>query len=144
MRNAVMPKQDYSNVCEKIRELTDSTDVVKSGELPDKVAEVYEAGKQAEYDAFWDAYQNYGKLRYYKMLFAGNGWNKDTFKPKYDIIDTNGQAVFQESLIYVDLREHLNNLGVRLDTSGAKTLSYYFYSSKFSALPEIVALPPPS
>ena len=42
-----------------------------------------EAGKKAEYDRFWDAYQDYGNRSEYSMLFAGYGWTKETFKPKY-------------------------------------------------------------
>lgn len=44
-----------------------------------------EQGKQAEYDAFWDAYQQNGTRIDYGGGFAGRGWNKDTFKPKYNI-----------------------------------------------------------
>jgi hypothetical protein len=40
-------------------------------------------GEKAEYDRFWDAYQDYGNRSEYGMLFAGYGWTKETFKPKY-------------------------------------------------------------
>lgn len=135
--HAVMPFQDYVDACEAIREITGSINVIKSGEMASGVNEVYEAGKKAEYDEFWDSYQDYGTRRYYKNAFSGNCWNEHTFRPKYDIIDTSGQNVFQESLINVDLREHLNNLGIKLDTSGVKHMTYYFYASRFTALPEI-------
>ena len=41
--------------------------------------EVYAAGKQAEYDAFWDAYQSNGERASYENAFSGRGWNDITF-----------------------------------------------------------------
>lgn len=46
---------------------------------------VYEAGKKAEYDAFWDSYQNNGNRKNYRGAF-GVGFTPETFKPKYPII----------------------------------------------------------
>ena len=51
--------------------------------IAENVPKVYEAGKQAAYDAFWDAYQQNGKLTVYEGAFAGRGWTEETFKPKY-------------------------------------------------------------
>ena len=58
--------------------------------------EVYEAGKQAEYDAFWDNFQDYGNRTTYSSAF-GAGWNAANFKPKYLIKPTgnHGQYLFQ-------------------------------------------------
>lgn len=49
---------------------------------------VFEAGKQAEYDAFWDKYQLNGNRDVYEAAFAGLGWNDETFNPKYPIVVT--------------------------------------------------------
>lgn len=46
---------------------------------------VYEAGKKAEYDAFWDAYQDYGNRTNYSHAFGGGGWTKNTIHIKYPI-----------------------------------------------------------
>lgn len=51
-------------------------------EIPEKVDEVYlygteegyESGKKSQYDAFWDAYQNYGKRNQYVCAFSYGGW----------------------------------------------------------------------
>lgn len=51
-------------------------------------SEAYEKGKQAEYDAFWDAYQLNGNRGIYEAAFAGQGWNDKTFNPKYPIVVT--------------------------------------------------------
>lgn len=52
--------------------------------------EVYEVGisdgKQAEYDAFWDTFQNYGNPTRYHYAFCDSKWNDTNFKPKYDIV----------------------------------------------------------
>ena len=46
----------------------------------------YEAGKKAEYDRFWDNFQNYGNRNVYTQAFMQNSWNDETFKPKYPFI----------------------------------------------------------
>lgn len=51
--------------------------------------EVFEDGKQAEYDAFWDNFQQNGNRTAYSSAF-GSGWNAEIFKPKY-IIRPSGQ-----------------------------------------------------
>ena len=130
-------KEKMTAIADSIRNKTGSAESLTLDDMPEGINEVYEVGKEKEWSDFWDSYQDYGKRRYYKNAFSGNCWNERTFLPKYDIIDTSGQNTFQESLIYVDLREHLNNLGVKLDTSGVKYMTYYFYSSQFTALPEI-------
>ena len=40
-------------------------------------------GKQAEYDAFWNSYQDNGKRLCGIYLFAGYGWNSENYKPKW-------------------------------------------------------------
>ncbi len=46
-KHAVMPLVDYVNACNAMREKTGTTDVIKSGDIPDKVAEVYNKGQLA-------------------------------------------------------------------------------------------------
>ena len=49
-----------------------------------------EAGMQAEYDRFWDDFQQNGNRKSYMYAFTGDGWTIETLKPKYPIapIDT--------------------------------------------------------
>ena len=50
--------------------------------------EWYERGKQDEYDALWDNFQVNGTRTNYKYAWAygkSKVWNKENFKPKYDI-----------------------------------------------------------
>ena len=53
---------------------------------------VFDAGKKAEYDAFWDVYQTNGTTAHYAYKFAGLGWTDKTFKPKYDFGDMDTAA----------------------------------------------------
>ncbi|MBQ9757173.1 MAG: hypothetical protein IJW15_01990 [Clostridia bacterium] len=48
----------------------------------------YANGKKAQYDEFWDNYQDNGERGIYMYAFAGGGWSKDTFKPKYKVVPT--------------------------------------------------------
>lgn len=108
----------------------------------------FEAGKKAEYDAFWDAIQDNGKRSYYKYAFSGYSWNEKTFYPKYDIRPTSSvPAMFQEMWVNIDkgyhpfsLTERLKECGVVLDfsqmpsSSGASTV---FYASAFTEITNI-------
>ncbi len=128
-KNAIMPLTDYENVCNTIREKTGSSDLIKSGELTEKINEVFEKGKQAEHSDFWDKYQNNGKRTNYDGVFFGKGWTEDTFKPKYDIVPTSIGHMFRGSNLNCDLVEHLENLGVTLDFSKSNLFYYTFYDA---------------
>lgn len=83
---AVMPMSDYTDLCDTIKEKTGATsNHIKSGELPTKIGEVYEAGQKSEYDRFWDKYQYNGNPMGYTYAFAGARWMDDTYNPKYEI-----------------------------------------------------------
>lgn len=61
--------------------------------------EGYEAGQKAEYDRFWDNYQNYGNSKSYRGAFSGQGWTAETFKPKYTpirLVGGGGVRMFWE------------------------------------------------
>ena len=52
----------------------------------ENVAKVYDAGKKAEYDAFWDSFQSNGNRTNYHTAFARTNWkNGTTYAPKYPI-----------------------------------------------------------
>ena len=52
--------------------------------IADNQQAVFDAGKKAEYDAFWDVYQSNGQPRNYSNRFAM--WDETIYKPKYPII----------------------------------------------------------
>ncbi len=83
---AVMPMSDYTDACDVIQDRTGASSVqVLSGELSAKICEVYDKGRQAEYDEFWDKYQAKGTPIVYTYAFAGARWNDVTYNPKYEI-----------------------------------------------------------
>lgn len=97
--------------------------------------EVYEAGKQAEYDAFWDNFQAKGARNEYIGCFGGKTWDATTLKPKYDIINAaNLSYAFYSNAMAVDLVEYLNNIGRKIEwtTSNKANLNSVFQYSKFT------------
>lgn len=67
-------------------------DTLISGEGDGSYNEGYADGQQAEYDRFWDAYQQNGNRTNYKYSFAR--WTDETFKPKYPIKVEDGNYMF--------------------------------------------------
>lgn len=45
----------------------------------------FDEGKKAEYDRFWNAYQQNGARRNYIQIFSGVAWDDNTYNPKYEI-----------------------------------------------------------
>lgn len=98
---------------------------------------VFDAGKQAEYDYFWDNFQINGERTDYQEAFAYAYWNNNIFKPKYDLVLTNGTSMFYYNKEITNIKASLENCGVVLDTSGATTLANMFYRAKSEEIPTI-------
>ena len=135
---AVMPINDYVETCDTIRAKTGEISVIKSGELASKVNEVYEAGKKAEYDTFWDTYQNKNGGQY-GYAFYGNGWRKEIFRPKHDMYPTSAGYMFayqnDPQIVPYDLVEHLADLGVTLSFENCTNVTNIFnYNYSFSRI----------
>ena len=94
--------------------------------------EVFDAGKKAEYDRFWDSYQQNGKKKTYQGAFAGHGWNNENLKPKYNLNNgiTNAAFMFYSSAFVGDLAQHLEDLGITLDTSKATNMASFANSAQ--------------
>ncbi len=113
---------------------TDLTEAVNG--LKDKQ---FEAGQKAEYDAFWDEYQQNGQTNSYNGAFAGTRWTANTLNPKYDVKPYWAQQMFWSNYMIIDLAEHFARIGKKLDFSGAASMSACFSYSKFTRLGEIDA-----
>ena len=104
---------------------------------------VYEAGKKSEYDAFWDAFQNYGNMKNYNSAFRNvdyidyDSWRKETLRPKYDIIPTSTDRTFYKVKGITDLGEHFRELGRKLDFSKSTSLFNCFCYGSWVKLPII-------
>ena len=98
---------------------------------------VYEAGKQAQYDKFWDALQENGKRTIYNRGFSSTTWNDKTFFPKYDIKPSYGIVGTFLEFGVTDLEARLRDCGIVLDTSNNANYSQTFAAAKCTILPEI-------
>lgn len=97
---------------------------------------LFDNGRQAEYNEFWDKYQNFGGRDDYSMAFGGVGWNNKTFRPKYDIIGYNFSNIFNGCGI-TNLKECLNSCGIIFDTTAATVASNVFSNSSITDVPSI-------
>lgn len=95
---------------------------------------VFDAGKKAEYDRFWDVYQANGTRLQYAYGFAGAGWTEYNFRPKYDIKPTVASNLFTNTSLR-NVKDSLEKAGVTLDMSNVVTLSYLAQSSALTHLP---------
>lgn len=105
---------------------------------------VYDAGKKAEYDKFWDNYQMNGDRKIYSCAFgamtmttggSGDAWTDDIFYPKYDITSSSTDNMFCRSKI-TNIKQRLIDCGVSwIDTS--TTLYYTFSYANTSHIPDL-------
>lgn len=83
-------------------------------DIAENVSKVHKAGKQAEYDAFWDAYQDYGNRTATQGMFMGKGWNAETLKPKYSIKIASAYMMFAYCGFDGDLDDVFEKRGLTL------------------------------
>ena len=107
--------------------------------IAEKQIDVYNAGKQAEYDAFWNSLQQSGNRTDYTSGFVGESWNDTTFKPKYRMTPSVATTMFNKAAI-TDLVNIISKQGVTLDTSKATSLQNMFTGcSRITKVPKIDA-----
>lgn len=111
-------------------------------QIAENEQKVFDAGKKAEYDHFWDVFQQNGERTNYDSAFYGFR-SSGNFYPKYDITPTgNANRMMQYFGISdsepIDLAARLEECGVKLDTSKATNLLQAFYwRLGVTRLPEI-------
>lgn len=98
---------------------------------------VFEAGKQAEYDAFWDLFQQNGTRTGYGYAFVS--WLPDFFRPKYELRPRNGVYMFREFNYYshttpIDFVSLLEETGAVLDFSACTSWTQMFFFAKITHL----------
>ena len=62
-----------------------------------------DAGKQAEYDRFWDIFQQNGNRTNYTQAFCYGGWSDEIFKPKYPIRIAYGNNLFDSNTLITNI-----------------------------------------
>ena len=114
----------------------------KMSEIAENVPLVYQAGKDKEWNDFWDGYQENGTKTTYSYAFYSSQWDKELFRPKYDIIPKRSTEMFEffnKEKEPFDLAAHLEALGITLDLSQNidANVTYMFYQMWVTRLPEI-------
>lgn len=114
----------------------------KLTQIAENEQRVFDAGKKAEHDHFWDVFQQYGERTNYQQGFFAFR-NTANFYPKYDVAPT-GNAM--SMMMYfgisddepIDLAARLEECGVRLDMSKVTNMQQAFYwRLGVTRLPEI-------
>lgn len=91
-------------------------------------------GARAEYDRFWDNYQDNGNREHYTYAFSGLGWKKEIFKPKYDIIPSVCGSMFYRTNMKIDMVDLLETQGIVLDLSKSENVSSLCNNAYFTRL----------
>lgn len=118
-------------IADAIREKTGSTEALTLDDMASAVPEVFNAGKEAEHDEFWDAAIADSTSGVYR--FAGTSWNDVTFRPNKDII-LSGSCIgcFYASQI-TDIVTQLG--GHKLILNGVTSGGTMFSNSKVTHIP---------
>ena len=96
---------------------------------------VYEAGRQAEYDAFWDEVQPQIASASYVSLFAGRAWTDARFKPPYPITFSGGcNNAFHNTGIQ-NMCQCIETAGVAVKFEGITQAGSMFSYSRITHLP---------
>lgn len=119
-------------IADNIRDKTGGTEALTLDDMASGVNEVYQAGKKAEYNEFWES----GGLRP-DHRFKGTFWTKETFKPNKDFeIGAQGFSYHNWQGTAYDLAEHLESLGVRMTLTSSADQEL-FNCAWFTRLPEL-------
>lgn len=103
----------------------------------EKISQISGGGSvDGHYDTFWDNYQNNGNRVKYDFAFAGEGWNEQNIKPKYNITPTTATYMFANCQIN-DLKALFDGLDIVLDFSKATNMNYVCQYSKVKVLPDL-------
>ena len=124
-----MLKEYLSTLANAFRLKLGTAEKINAQDFPDKVTEVYNAGyekgkseggdtetaynegikdgKQAEYDKFWDVYQQNGKRNNYNSAFA-MGWTDDIYNPKYPLSGIKYMSGMYTNTIVTDTKQEMS------------------------------------
>ena len=82
------------------------------------------AGKQSEYDTFWDTYQQNGNRTNYYQRFLQDGWRDENFRPKYPIICKDDSSAASS----VFSRNRATTIPVPIYVEGVKMQETFYYA----------------
>lgn len=93
----------------------------------------YYCSPTAEYDRFWDNYQEFGNRKNYKYGFTYSGWTQSNFKPKYDMYPTHANN-FLASTLVEDLRAIVDECGITIDFANTVTNATFLSAQKLKRI----------
>lgn len=134
---AVMPLADYDSACDNIREKTETTEAIKSGELPEKINDVYEAGQAQGEREIWDALTNYNNRTDYEKTFSDSGY--EYIRPPYKIYPKykrSGSQTFCEARNLKKIEAKYFDFSQKTQGTSSSE-GYYFTFYSCNALEEI-------
>ena len=130
----------YQNIAAKVRELKGTEETMLPSEMPAKIDEVFEAGKQYAIDLQWEGLMYPLSKVDFKYAFYRRKIYNEIFKPKYDIKPTTCTSMFQFSRV-VDIDEPQINMselekecGMVFDFSQSKDMYAAFACNVFEQL----------
>lgn len=106
-------------------------------------AEGETAGRENQYNDFWDNFQQKGERFDYSHAFAGVGWNDEIFKPEYNIAPLSAANMFSLSRI-TNLKSIIDDLGIVLDFSKSSSVTNLFKDSTITHSGVIVTTSAPN
>ena len=125
-------------IADAIRDKTGETEPLSLDDMALAIPIVYDAGKQAEYNEFWNLYQKKGARTDYRYAFwNGDTWSAANFKPKYDIKPVDATNMLYNTWLNNDLVEWLAITGVILDFSNTTTATNCFAYSSWKRIGEL-------
>lgn len=95
---------------------------------------VYDAGKKAEYDAFWDEFQDKGNRTDYRYAFAYGRWTDKNYNPKYPI-KIDGFAYAMSMFDYTDITD--TKVDIELLNTSTTNVSVFSNAKKLVTIPKL-------
>ena len=124
MATADSIKTKIQNLIATANETTGNTDTDLTSAVGSLIEGYGQGGTDSYYDAFWDAFQDYGNRTDYLSVFNGKYWTNETFKPKHSMHLTSGYQMFKDSILNLDFADLEEELGIVFDFSKATTCTY--------------------
>lgn len=130
-------------IADAMRAKTGKTDKLSLDGMADGVGEIFDAGKKAGMEAFFDAYITDTMLADASKMFYGDGWGRSNFYPTRDIRPIDASSMFRNFGHIVngvkdeplDLAARLEECGVTLDLSKVTSVTQMFHSANISRFP---------
>lgn len=144
-KNAVMPLDDYKNACDNIREKTETTETIKSGELPKKINEVYEAGQAQGEREMWDMVTANNTRSDYHLAFFQ--WGSEYIRPPYTLKPTayySLKQTFSEAKSLKKIEKHCFDFSNKEKRTGSSQYALYYTFDGCTNLEEIEDIGLPS